>query len=184
MAIQPQDKQMPVGGEMEIQIALGDAEQADEQMYADMAPQSGTVPFSRKALNNLVKATNRLLPLFGQDPNYPEFAEDITVFPTDFVRVLAMFQGATNEAVANEVLDAEMDWSMDTITDDQSINALAGKLTSLAQSKPFKQFLKEQPQEMEEAPTEETVPEEQEYTEKKPEDMSDEEMNNLFAGRM
>jgi hypothetical protein len=183
MAIQPQDKQMPVGGEMEIQIAVGDAEQADEQMYADMAPQSGNVPFSRKALNNLVKATNRLLPLFGQDPNYPEFAEDITVFPTDFVRILAMFQGATNEAVSNDVLDVEMDWSMDTITDDQSINALAGKLTSLAQSKPFKQFLKEQPGELMEQ-EEEEAPSVEEEGPKAPEEMTDEEMNNLFAGRM
>lgn len=178
-----QDKQMPKGGEMEIQIAVGEAESSDEQMYADMAPQSGNVPFSRKALNNLVKATNRLLPLFDQEPNYPEFAEDITVFPTDFVRILAMFQGATNEAVGTEVVDTEMDWSIDTITDDQSINALAGKLTSLAQSKPFKQFLKQKPQEpmIEE---EEEAPSVEEEGPKAPEEMTDEEMNNLFAGRM
>lgn len=180
-----QDKQMPEGAEMEIEIAVGQAEMDDEAMYAEMAPRATNRPFSRKALNNLVKATNRLLPLFGQDPTYPEFDEDIQVFPTDFVRVLAMFQGAANEAVDTDILDMEMDMLMEDITDDQAVNMLAGKLTQLAQSKEFKRFLTEameEPEgmEMEEPMEGETAP----AGSMEPEEMAQDEIDNLFANRM
>ncbi len=176
-----QDKQMPEGGQMEIEIAVGEAEMNDEQMYAEMAPRAINRPFSRKALNNLVKATNRLLPMFDQDPNYPLFNEDVEVFPTDFVRVIAMFQGAANEAVDQNVLDMEMDILMEDITDDQAVNMLAGKLTQLAQSKDFKRFLQES------APEEEMEMEEGETApagSMEPETMSDTDIDQLFAGRM
>ena len=68
---------------------IGAAEQEEEVAFAQMAPRGR---FSAKALNNLVKATNRLLPKFGQTPDYPAFEGNITEFPTDFVRVLAMFR--------------------------------------------------------------------------------------------
>ena len=79
---------------MEIDVEIDQAEGDDEANFQEMAPKGR---FTAKALNNLVKATNRLLPLFDQTPDYPSFEEDITEFPTEFVRVLAMFQGAAEE---------------------------------------------------------------------------------------
>ena len=148
------------------------AEQADESMFAEMAPRGR---FTRKALNNLVAATNRLLPLFEQTPDYPVFEADVEVFPTDFVRVLAMFQGAVQAAVDSESVPADMDFQMEDLTDDMSLNLLAGKLTNLAKSKDFKMFLKNPP---EEEMTEEEVVEEEGAA------PTSSEIDMLFAGRM
>lgn len=148
------------------------AEQADEQMFAEMAPRGR---FTKKALNNLVNATNRLLPLFEQTPDYPVFEADVEVFPTDFVRVLAMFQGAVQAAVDSESIPADMDFQMEDLTDDMSLNLLAGKLTNLAKSKDFKMFLKN--------PPEEEMTEEEVVEEEAPAPTSSE-IDMLFAGRM
>ena len=75
----------------ELAMEIQGAEQDDEMMFAQMSPKGN---FTSKALNNLVKATNRLLPLFGQTPDYPMFEGNLTEFPTEFVRVLTMFKGA------------------------------------------------------------------------------------------
>jgi hypothetical protein len=147
------------------------AEQADESMFAEMAPKGR---FTKKALNNLVKAANRLLPLFEQEPSYPMFEEDVEVFPTDFVRVLAMFQGAVNAAVDSEMIGEDMDFQMEDIVDDMAVNLIAGKLSSLAKSKDFKNFLKNPP---EEEITEEEVEEETAAP-------TNEELDSLFAGRL
>ena len=50
-------------------------EEQDAQEYSDTAP---TGDFSNKSLNNLVKASNKLLPAFDQEPTYPTFSEDAT----------------------------------------------------------------------------------------------------------
>lgn len=168
--------------EVAMEIEIQSAEGADEMMYEEMAP-SGN--FSRKALNNLVKATNRLLPLFEQTPDYPQFGADISgPLPTDFVRVLAMFQGAVNAAVDADVLDEEMDFVMEDITDDQAIQALAGKIISIAGNRDFRSFLKNPPDIIEE----EEIGEDQMMAEEgmpmTPESMTEEDIDSLFAGRM
>lgn len=162
------EQEMP---EMEIEIKT--AEQDDESMYQNMAPKGN---FSSKALNILVGATNKLLPLFGQSPDYPQFQEGAKVLPTDFVRVLAMFQGATNQAVDADDVPAELDFMMEDLTDDRALVMLAGKLSKLATSKDFKQFLKNPPME---EPMEEEAPAEEE-----PVAPSMEETDKLFMGRM
>jgi hypothetical protein len=175
----PQDKYNNESPEVSLTVAVGEAEQSDEQMYSEMAPAGR---YSAKALNNLVKATNRLLPLFDQDPSYPEFTSDLDgQLPTDFVRVLAMFQGAINAAVDFEVVDAEMDFLMEDLTDDELLNMLAGKLTSLAQNREFKQFLRNPPMMEEEEEEEMTSGAE---TAMEGEEMTDEQMDSLFASRM
>lgn len=159
-------------------VEIETAEGEDEMMYEEMAP-SGR--FSRKALNNLVKATNRLLPLFEQTPDYPQFDADLDgKLPTDFVRVLAMFQGAVNAAVDADVLDSEMDFVMEDMTDDMALQSIAGKITSIAGNRDFRSFLRNPP-EMEEEPVEEVSGAE---TAMEGEDMTPEQMDNLFAGRM
>ena len=159
-------------------VEIETAEGEDEMMYEEMAP-SGR--FSRKALNNLVKATNRLLPLFEQTPDYPQFDADLDgKLPTDFVRVLAMFQGAVNAAVDADVLDSEMDFVMEDMTDDMALQSIAGKITSIAGNREFRSFLRNPP-EMEEEPMEEVSGAEAAM---EGEDMTPEQMDNLFAGRM
>lgn len=129
---------------MEMEIEIQGAEQDDEMMFDDMAPEGNYTP---KALNNLVKATNRLLPLFDQTPDYPTFNEPLTKLPTDFVRVLMMFSGAIDDAIANDMIDEEMSFELQEITDDAMINMLAGKVNNLVNSKEFKRYLKEMPNE-------------------------------------
>jgi hypothetical protein len=163
--------------EMGLTVEIETAEQEDSKMYEDMAP-SGR--FSRKTLNNLVKATNRLLPLFEQEPNYPEFQEDINgPLPVDFVRVLAMFQGAVNSAVDNEMVEPEMDFLMEDITDDGSLKVISGKIDMLARSKDFKRFLANPPEEEME---EEEVSGAESAMEG--EEMTTDQMDQLFSERM
>ncbi len=128
--------------EVEAPVAemLNEAEMADEEMYDKMAP---TGEFTKKGLNNLVSATNRLLPAFGQTPDYPTFGEDLTKLPTDFVRVLSMFADAVDDAVEAEVVGSDMALSLDALTDDLSLTAAASKIDALSRNKEFKKFLKE-----------------------------------------
>lgn len=171
------DKEME-GPEMSLQVEIETAENEDEAMYSEMAP-SGR--YSKKALNNLVKATNTLLPLFEQTPDYPTFTEDLEGrLPTDFVRVLAMFQGAIDGAVQTDAIDGEFAFAMEELTDDNAANILAGKLTSIAKNRDFRNFLKE-PAMVEETMEEEVVAEEGPAT---PETMSEDELDALFMGRM
>ena len=172
--------EMPAEGEVSIEVEIESAEMADEDMYAEIAPRSTNRPFSTKALNNLVKATNRLLPMFDQDPDYPEFTQAIEVFPTDFVRVLAMFQGAVNEACDLDMCNEELDFVMEDITDDASIMAVAGKIDRLARDRDFKNYLKNPPERMEE---EEEVVSGAE-TAMEGAEMSDEQMDALFTQRV
>ena len=165
-------KQSPQG--MSLEVEIQGAEQADEEMFMEMSPEGR---FSMKQLNNLVKATNRLLPAFGQDPDYPEFTEDITKFPTDFTRILAMFQGAVTQAAQMEAIPMEMDFDFTELTDDAGLNALAGKLTALSNSREFKKFLKEPPMEEMEEDMDEVAEEEAGMP-------SEAEMDDLFASRM
>jgi len=162
-------------GEDPMAESLNEAEQADEMNYEAMSPEGS---FSKNALNALVKATNKLLPAFGQTPDYPTFSEDIAKFPTDFVRVLAMFAGASGDAAEMEVIEPEMVVSLDNITDDRSIIQEAGRIDALARSKDFKKFLKEP------MPEEEMEEESGAETAMEGEEMSDGQMDALFMERM
>lgn len=123
--------------------------------------------FTKNALNRLVKELNGVLELFQQ--SYPEFEEDITIFPEDFVASLDM--------VATAAVDAGVDFELDmqSIVDDRSLAMVAGQLRNLAKDKTFKKFL--------ESNTimgdEEVVEEEVVVEEPMPEDM-----DAMFAGRM
>ena len=158
---------------MEMEIEIQGAEQEDESMFGEMAPKGR---FTAKALNNLVKATNRLLPLFDQTPDYPSFESDITEFPTDFVRVLAMFEGAVSGAIEEDIIDEEMDFDMGDITGDENVNMLAGKINRLVNDRSFKKYLKGMSDDEGEA-TEGDEPDADEG-------MDDKDMDALFMERM
>jgi hypothetical protein len=169
---------MKLGGKVNeemLDAEIGAAEQDEEMAFAEMAPRGR---FSAKALNNLVKATNRLLPKFGQTPDYPSFEGDITEFPTDFVRVLAMFQGATDDAVEQGIVDDEFAFEFEDISSDGNLMILAGKINKLASDKQYDRYLKSQP-------TDEPIEgEEMVEDEITTEDMPPEEVDALFMERM
>lgn len=165
---------MASGQPEDMEIMISESEANDEAVFAQIAP---TGDFSVKALNNLVKATNRLLPLFGQEPTYPEFGEDVEVFPTDFVRVLAMFQGAVNTAVDAEMIPEDMDFLMEEIADDGDLTMLAGRLNSLSGAKDFKAFLKN-------PPLEEMEDDEEELAEMEENNMSEGDIDAMFMDRV
>jgi hypothetical protein len=158
-----------------IDVEIGTAEQEEEITFTEMAPKGR---FSAKALNNLVKATNRLLPKFGQTPDYPEFSGNLTQLPTDFVRVLAMFQGATEDAVEQGIVDDEFAFDFETITDDANLMMLAGKINKLASDKQYDRYLRSQPT------AEEDVEEGMDEDEITTEDMPPEDVDALFMERM
>jgi len=156
-----------------MEIEIQGAEQEDESMFGEMAPKGR---FTAKALNNLVKATNRLLPLFDQTPDYPSFDQNITEFPTDFVRVLAMFNGAVSGAIEENLIDEELDFDMSEITGDENVNMLAGKLNRLVNDRSFKKYLKGMSDDKGESMEEEEPESEQ--------GMQEEDVDALFMERM
>ena len=141
---------------MEIEVGIGpaieDAQVAEEEMLQEAAPKG---KFTPKGLNSLVKATNQLLPLFEQEGDYPTFDADLTELPSDFVRVLSMFQAAIGDAIAAEEVEAELGFELMDLRDDTGLTGLAGKLASVAKSKDFKKFLAVPKAEEDEAPAEE-----------------------------
>jgi hypothetical protein len=149
---------------------LGMAEEADAEMFEAMAPRGD---FTSRGLDPLVRSTNKLLPLFDQTGDYPS-VEDTEVLPTDFVRILAMFQAAVEDAIAADVVREEMRIDLDGVRDDTALMTIAGKLDMLAKDREFKKFLQEPLEEDEELETE--------MTEEEP--MSDDEMDSLMMERM
>ena len=125
---------------------LEGAEEADMSMFEEMSPKGN---FTSRGLAPLVKATNRLLPLFDQTGDYP-MVEDTKQLPTDFTRILAMFKSAVDDAVSKEVVMPEMAIQLDNVRDDSALMSLAGKLDMLSKDRDFKKFLKE-PMEEEES---------------------------------
>jgi hypothetical protein len=126
--------------------ALGAALDTEmNQAIAEAAPQGN---FSARALNAVVRELNALLPLFGA-PAYPEFTEDQTVFPPEFVEQLMMVAGAAGQAGVTFDMDLAM------VEDDRDLAMLAGLLKTLGAEEAFIAFL-QQPIE-EEVVAEETV---------------------------
>ena len=115
----------------------------EDAMFAEMAPKGR---FSKGALNSLVKAHNKVSGMFGME-TYPSFTEDITIFPTQFVRELAMIMAAVEDAISMEVLEPDMMLDLTGVKTDRDVAALAGRLEMIAKSKDFKKFLKEAPEE-------------------------------------
>jgi len=126
-------------GSSPIAEELNELEMEDEDTYATMAPK-GT--FTSRGLDPLVKNTNKLLVLFGQDPSYPKVM-DTDKLPTDFTRILSMFVAAVDDAVDEGILNPEMKIDLSQIRDDAGLMSLSGKIEMLAKDREFKRFLQE-----------------------------------------
>lgn len=152
---------------------LGMAEEADAEMFEAMAPRGN---FTSRGLDPLVRSTNRMLPLFDQSGDYPN-VEDTEVLPTDFVRILAMFQAAVEDAISEDVLREEMRIDLDGVIDDTGLMTIAGKLDMLSKDREFKKFLKE--------PMDDEVAGEEEMgMEMEDEAMTEDEMDRMMMARM
>ena len=156
---------------------LNEAEMTDEMNYEAMSPEGD---FKMNSMNALVKATNKLLPAFGQAPDYPTFDADVSKFPTEFTRILAMFSAASKDAVEEEAIPSDLAVSLDDITDDRSVMITAGKIDAMSRSKDFKRFLKD-PMPQQEEEEEDVSGAEMAMA---GEEMDDAAMDELFMGRM
>jgi len=136
-----------------------------EQAMTEMAPQG---KFTVDALNRLVKELNVVLGLFGE--TYPEFAEDIAVFPQEFVAALSMVRSAADDSGVG----LEMEFT--EITDDRDLAILAGKIRKLGKDKTFQKFLEDSTL----MPEEEVVVEEEVIVPEAPAD----DIDAMFAGRV
>jgi hypothetical protein len=150
--------------------------QQEDSLMNEFSP-SGS--FSKKSLNALVKVAKQLQPLFGLKADYPEFTEDVEYFPTEFTRLLMMYKQAVDDAIAMEVIDEDKTFILDDVSDDNSVQVIAGKLGAVVKDKAFKKFLSAPPTEVEEV-KEETVDEERTPV---PEEM-DSSIDELFGGRL
>jgi|TARA_R110001583_G_scaffold38508_4_gene124464 hypothetical protein len=103
-----------------------------QEQFMSEAPQG---KFTVDALNRLVKELNVVLEMFGEV--YPEFAEDIAVFPQEFVAALSMVRSAAEDAGVG------FDLEYAEITDDRDLAILAGKIRKLGKDKTFQKFLED-----------------------------------------
>ena len=160
------------------EVAQGEA--SDSELMAQVSPQGR---FSSKALNALVKASNVLLPAFGQDPDYPRFDPGTyEVFPEDFVRVLSMFSAAARDAAVEDVIAEDLVFDFSSATDDNDLQIIAGRINALGKARSFKKWLKDSTPVDEK--TADTIDEEASTKEAPKSDMSDDEVDDLFASRL
>ena len=122
----------------EIEIAVltpaGEAEGMMDEMFTSAAPKGR---FSKSVMNALVrvyrdaqKAMN-----FPEAEMYPEFGEDITEFPPEFVRGLAMLASAAEDYGQPDII------TLDGITKDEDVARLAAKVEALLADSEFLAFL-------------------------------------------
>jgi len=148
-------------------MAQASAIGAQEEMIEEVAIMQPQGKFSSGALNRLVKELNGVLQLFGE--TYPEFEEDITIFPQEFVQSLNMVSAAAADA------GVEFEINMEEITDDRDLAIVAGQLRKLAKDKTLQKFLQESTMVEEEPVVEEEVVEEP---------VMEADIDAMFAGRM
>jgi hypothetical protein len=163
----------------EVQQRQGEVEEKEDMLYEKASPKG---KFSGKSLNALVQAVNRLTPLFGIKDTYPAFGgESMTELPAEFVRLLSMFKAAISDAIEEGILPEDAMIDLSVITDDNGIQALAGRIGMAAKSGGFKRFLNQKTGGAKPAPMEKEMEIEEGMS---MDDMSSDKTEDLFASRM
>ena len=122
----------------EIEIAVltpaGEAESMMDEMFTSAAPKGR---FSKSVMNALVRVYRDAQKAmdFPEDDMYPEFGEDITEFPPEFVRGLAMLASAAEDYGQPDII------TLDGITKDEDVARLAAKVEALLADPEFLAFL-------------------------------------------
>ena len=157
----------------------GEVEESEDELYGASSPKG---KFTGKALNGLVDAVNRLLPLFGLEDAYERFGgETITSLPPEFVRLLTMFSKAMADAIDAGILPEDTMIDMKIVVDDNGLQALAGRLGMAAKSPGFKRFLLRKVSEKGSSEMVEDAGEEEDAMSK---EMGSEDMDKLMMERM
>ena len=122
--------------EAEVEQLKGMAEmEADKLDAEETQMMSIEGDFSKRALNRVVDALNRVNKLFDA-PVYPSFDSDLEVLPPEFGRNLMMVNSALEDAgITDKMFD------LMSAKDDKDLKAIAGKLAAAAGDKVFKSFL-------------------------------------------
>ena len=135
-----EEADMAVDAEM---VAMADEMQAagnEIQSMVDESLPSVRGMFTQTAMTALVDATNQALEAAGFEGDYPEFTSDVTEFPAEFIRVLAMLADAAEESGAGVNL------AMEGIDDDRDVAMLAAQVANLAQNQQFQSMMTEVPE--------------------------------------
>lgn len=128
--------------------------------------------FTVSALNQLVDALNRVLPLFDT-PAYATFTEVPDPLPAEFARLLTMVLTAASDSGLLPSTD------LASIKSDRDLTMLAGKIRSLEGNRDFKEFLQAEappPEAMPKVAGEESMPPDAE--------MEEMDMEALMASRV
>jgi hypothetical protein len=149
---------------------------SEEAKQSDVGSISGK--YSLDALKKFIKTLNSALSTFGV-PAIPEPTQPTNELPPAVVGPLTMIASAISDAVSDDVLDESLAFDPESVVDDMALNGVGISLTRAFADKAFKRWLKE-------APSKESEEEIKIEIERKApkEEMSEEDMDNLFASRM
>lgn len=173
----PEEKAQMEMMQHDMQSKQDAVESKEDELYSQASPKG---QFSGPVLNALVVAANKLLPLFGVTDPYPvQGKETVTSFPADFVRILSMFAAAIADAIEAGILSEDNAIDLTTVTDDNGVQALAGRLNMAAKAPAFKKMLMKKP-----TKPEVSEPAVAESAEADADSMSPDDSMKLFSSRM
>jgi hypothetical protein len=165
--------------ELEVLAAAGEADEEADRVFESAAPEGS---YSLEALNDLVASLNEALPLFEVAEAYPDFTAPIDgPLPQEFVRQLMMVgQAATDAGIQRLAPDIEK------MGDDAGLDKAARQIDTLVENQTFITFLKTSQPSL--TPDEGGAPVESPDAglplgQQAPAP-SDDEMDEMFAGRM
>lgn len=152
--------------EIAVMTPAREAEGMMDEVFTQAAPRGN---FSKVVMNRLVSAYRKAQELMGfpEDQMYPEFAEDVTEFPAEFVRGLAMLAAAAEDYGQPGLIE------LADIKEDADVARLAATIETLASDTAFADFLQSPLEggEVEEMAEEVETPE------------GEEDMEEMFASR-
>lgn len=117
-------------------------DQLEQQGMQMGAPQG---KYSARAMNALVDVVNEMMMQMGEATPYPEFTEDQTMFPQDFMQMLMSIMTIAEQA------GVPVEMSLSEVVSDRDVAKLVALLKRVAKDKRMQDFLsrEEEPEEME-----------------------------------
>ena len=107
--------------------------------------------FSAAATKALAKAMNLLLPAFGvEEPLATDYELEDGRLPMEMNRYVLAVRDAVNDAVDEDILDADMAIDLNEINDDTDLNSLTARVRMAASNRDFKRWLATEVEEQEE----------------------------------
>ncbi len=96
--------------------------------------------FSDAATKALAKAMNLLLPAFGvEEPLATDYELEGGRLPMEMDRYVLAIRDAVNDAIEDDVLDADMAIDLAELTDDTDLNSLTARVLMAARDNDLKQ---------------------------------------------